>query len=82
MFLTLPLENLNSSDFVAGICGAFSPEAALYIPAAGNYTGVESTAEYVLVTDAVFDNGAYAEMSYVIDPDLLFVDENWIQASH
>ena len=62
--------------------GAFSPEAALYIPAAANYTGVESIAGYILVIDAVFNKGAYAETSYVIDPDLLSVDENWIQASH
>ncbi len=78
-FIEAPAGNLDTADFIAAVYEAFAPEAVLYVPETGSYSGVESIAEYALVVDGNFTNGTFQATSYTINPDDLVVAEGWIQ---
>lgn len=80
-FIEAPAGSLDTADFIAAVYEAFAPEAVLYVPETGSYTGVESIAEYALVVDGKFTNGTFQATSYTINPEEIIVADDWIQAT-
>ena len=78
-FIESPAGMLDTADYIAAVYEAFAPEAVLYVPETGSYTGVESIAEYALVIDGKFTNGTFQATSYIINPEDFVVAEDWIQ---
>ena len=81
-FIEAPAGSLDTADFIAAVYEAFAPEAVLYVPETGSYTGVESIAEYALVVDGKFTNGTFQATSYTINPEEIIVADDWIQVPH
>jgi len=81
-FIEAPAGSLDTADFIAAVSEAFAPEAVLYVPETGSYSGVESIAEYALVIDGKFTNGTFQAMSYTINPQEIVVTDDWIQVPH
>jgi len=57
----------------------FAPDATLYLAATGTYTGVETIAEYVLVSDTAFNGGYWSVDTFVLDPTSLDITGDSIQ---
>jgi len=81
-FIEAPAGSLDTADFIAAVYEAFAPEAVLYVPETGSYSGVESIAEYALVVDGKFTNGTFQATSYTINPQEIVVTDDWIQVPH
>ena len=80
-FLEAAQEGLNTSDYVAIIHEVTAPDAVLYVPDTGTWTGVESIAEYALILDSTFTGGTVVIDSYSIDPADVLVQPESIQVS-
>lgn len=81
-FIEAPAGSLDTADFIAAVYEAFAPEAVLYAPETGSYSGVESIAEYALVVDGKFTNGTFQATSYTFNPEEIVIAEDWIQVPH
>ena len=81
-FIEAPAGSLDTADFIAAVYEAFAPEAVLYVPETGSYSGVESIAEYALVVDGKFTNGTFQATSYTINPQEIVVTDDWIQVQY
>ena len=80
-FLEAAQEGLNTSDYVAIIHEVTAPDAVLYVPDTGTWTGVESIAEYALILDTTFTGGTVVIDSYSVDPADVLVQPESIQVS-